>query len=113
MAKNGCIFKKTILHELGHIIGLQHEQSRKDRDESLVIVYKNVSPSEYHNFDKKLDVNDIRIPYDYCSIMQYRPRSFSKTGEIQGSCSESYCVTIDNSSRPVRYREATLRATTV
>ena len=53
LAKNGCMFKKTILHELGHIIGLHHEQSRRDRDESLVIVYKNVSPSEYHNFDKK------------------------------------------------------------
>ena len=74
------MFKKTILHELGHIIGLQHEQSRKDRDKSLVIVYKNVSPSEYHNFDTKSDVNDISIPYDYCSIMQYGPRSFSKTG---------------------------------
>jgi len=81
LARNGCMFKKTILHELGHIIGLHHEQSRKDRDASLVIVYKNVSPSEYHNFDKKNDdINDIHIPYDYCSIMQYGPRSFSKTG---------------------------------
>ena len=45
---DGCMFKGTVVHELLHAAGFQHEQSRPDRDRYLNVYYKNIIPGERH-----------------------------------------------------------------
>ncbi|KAJ8298379.1 hypothetical protein KUTeg_024910 [Tegillarca granosa] len=67
--ESGCLYKSTALHEFCHALGMQHEQSRKDRDKHVIVNFDNVNENEKSNFEKEetLDKN----PYDYYSVMQY------------------------------------------
>lgn len=61
---------RVYLHEFGHVIGLNHEHSREDRDQYVRINSKNIVNGVGHNFDKlSYYVKD--TPYDYYSIMHY------------------------------------------
>ena len=70
-----------LLHEMGHAIGLWHEQSRSDRDTFINILYNNVIKFERPNFDQVFDNAQSIGLFDYASIMEYFPASFSKNGE--------------------------------
>jgi len=76
----GCTAGSAI-HEIGHALGLWHEQSRSDRDEHITIVKANIDKRFEHNFDKHvLDGTDLG-DYDYGSIMHYPPTAFSVNGQ--------------------------------
>jgi hypothetical protein len=70
----------TILHEMGHVIGLWHEQSRADRDTYVTVNYDNVIKSAWSNFQIITDDEQILSSYDYASVMQYIPFAFSSNG---------------------------------
>jgi hypothetical protein len=68
------------IHEIGHAIGLWHEQSRADRDSFVNIHYANIQSGMSFNFDK-YDKGLDAGPYDFDSIMHYGSTAFSSNGQ--------------------------------
>ncbi len=69
----------TILHEMGHALGLYHEQSRADRDTYVNYMEQNIDKPQHGNFDiipSSVDSGH----YNYASIMEYGAFQFSKDG---------------------------------
>ncbi|XP_034389186.1 low choriolytic enzyme-like, partial [Cyclopterus lumpus] len=73
----GCLQKGIIQHELIHALGFWHEQSRNDRDAFIRINFGNILKGRERNF-KRMDTNNLNVPYDYTSVMHYAPKDFSK-----------------------------------
>ncbi|VDN13990.1 unnamed protein product [Dibothriocephalus latus] len=67
------------LHELGHVIGLAHEQSRADRDSVLNVNLENVPEFIWDSYRKwdQAEINTYDTPYDLQSVMQYGPMAFA------------------------------------
>lgn len=72
----GCSTGNTI-HEIGHCVGLWHEQSREDRDNFVTIVWENIQPDARHNFEQHITDGDDSGAYDYDSIMHYSAYAFA------------------------------------
>src|SRR5208283_3352488 len=78
---SGTCTTATILHEMGHTVGVWHEQSRPDRDTYVNVNYGAVIKASRSNFDQFLDNDQELTPYDYASVMEYPAFSFSRNGE--------------------------------
>lgn len=81
----GCTRVATVIHELGHTVGLKHEHQRLDRDQFVRIIDENIQtdPDRSGNFT----VYGPGLPlgeYGYTSIMHYRPTAFGKTAAAGG-----------------------------
>ena len=75
-----------ILHELMHVLGFVHEQSRPDRDQYLKIRWENIQLDDRTQFDIAPDeVTRIStsLPFDYHSIMLYKPSMFALRPELK------------------------------
>src|SRR5580698_6931574 len=71
----------TILHEMGHTVGLWHEQSRPDRNTYVSVNYGNLIKGSIGNFNQIYDNSQTFGTYfDYASIMEYPAFSFSRNG---------------------------------
>ena len=70
----------SIMHEIGHAIGLEHEHTRPDRDQHIVIHRDRIDPDKLHNFELTDFRSRILGDYDYESIMHYGPSFFSIDG---------------------------------
>ncbi|MGX1507617.1 UNVERIFIED_CONTAM: hypothetical protein RKD43_006242 [Streptomyces graminofaciens] len=71
-----CSTGNTI-HEIGHTVGLWHEQSREDRDQHVTIVFANIQQDMQHNFLQHIADGDDLGPYDFGSIMHYPATAFA------------------------------------
>jgi hypothetical protein len=69
----------TILHEMGHALGLYHEQSRADRNTWVNYQEANVDKPQHANFDILASEVDSGL-FNYASIMEYGPFTFSLYG---------------------------------
>jgi hypothetical protein len=71
----------TILHEMGHVIGLWHEQSRSDHSTYVDVHYSHVIKGSWGNFLPPADnYQNLTSYYDYASLMEYPSFSFTSTG---------------------------------
>ena len=78
---SGACTVATILHEMGHTVGLWHEQSRPDRNAYVAVNYNNLIKGSIGNFNQIFDNEQTFGTYfDYASIMEYPAFSFSRNG---------------------------------
>lgn len=81
---DACSTGNTI-HEIGHAIGLWHEQSRVDRDKHVTINFENIQTGREYNFqtyqENNFDGDEFTTNLDFGSIMMYSPYAFSKNGQ--------------------------------
>ena len=78
--------KGTILHEIGHALGLYHEQSRADRDNHIIVLWENIEQDRQSLFQFATYVEQNRPGrdkgnFDFNSIMLYDSYSFTRNGQ--------------------------------
>ncbi len=61
----------TLAHEMGHTIGLYHEQSRSDRNNYVTVNFSHVRADEIADDAIATDNAWVYGPYDFGSIMEY------------------------------------------
>jgi len=77
---NGCGGLGTVAHEIGHALGLAHQQSRTDRDTYVIVNMDNVQDGKGGNFRISANSLNHSVPYDLTSVMHYGATYFTKNG---------------------------------
>ncbi|XP_035901587.1 zinc metalloproteinase nas-14-like [Anopheles stephensi] len=74
----GCLETGIIMHQLLHVLGLTHPQSRPDRDFYVLVQEDAVDASLKNNLAKYQQgvIEDFGIPYDYESILHCQSDAF-------------------------------------
>ena len=84
LVSDGCELQQLI-HELGHVVGLFHEQNRLKRDEKIQLLEENVKLDYVSQFKRSFRLREDQArnvgEFDWKSIMLYPPRAFTKNGK--------------------------------
>lgn len=69
--------KGSIIHEIGHALGLIHEQSRWDRNRYVKINWSNIEQKNQSNFEIIPFIYRTYTSFNFKSIMMYGPYAFA------------------------------------
>ena len=76
----------SVIHEIGHAVGLFHEHTRVDRDEYIIVLYENILSDKVHNFqtyaERFMDGASYTEELDFESIMMYSSYAFSENPSV-------------------------------
>jgi hypothetical protein len=79
----------SILHELVHAIGMDHQQNAFYRDKYVTVNYQNILTANSFNFNKLPSTHGYEFVYDYGAIMHYGEFAFTsnqlKTIDCRGN----------------------------
>jgi hypothetical protein len=70
----------NVIHEIGHAVGLYHEQSREDRNTWVKINIANIAAGSTSNFSQPNSSADDLTYYAFNSIMHYNSTAFTANG---------------------------------
>jgi len=76
---NGCDTMGIAAHELGHNLGMAHEQSRLDSYKYVKIIWQNIKPDYRDQYELDQD-GDTKQAYDIMSLMHYSDTEFGYQG---------------------------------
>lgn len=71
-----CWDQPYLIHDVGHVLGLIHENQRPDRDSYIRIITENIIP-EMAVFFEKFETVEEKSAYDYLSVMHYHSWSWT------------------------------------
>lgn len=82
-----CLSYPMVLHQILHVVGMNHPNSHFDRNEFITILWDNIDPGAIDNFEvSPMGIPPIlghrNIPYDYESILHFRPKDFANKGGV-------------------------------
>ena len=96
--------EQTLVHEIGHALGLVHEHQRSDRDSYVYINTNNVAPGALFNF-VLLPGSLNKGAYDFRSVMEYSRTAFSVSPNsntiVPLAAYTNYLYVIGNSEPPL------------
>jgi hypothetical protein len=70
LLRDNCT-KSQVIHEIGHVLGMQHEHMRCDRDQYVIIHFENLPASEWQQYIIKCSGYSDFAEYNEGSIMHY------------------------------------------
>ena len=71
MLGSGCVVLGTVIHELGHALGLLHEHQRPIRDNHIEVNTNNLTSKGRSSFEPRLKAAWVYGDFDFLSIMMY------------------------------------------